>query len=103
MIQTTNIEGHTYYIVDARTITPCIMVAREINLMLNHCKKHGIPIIYVASVNQCIMQHERYIRYKYHKSINIRRIKCTWEYNHYLYYLHKNERIYVLNNVFDSS
>lgn len=60
MIQTTNIDGHTYYIVDARTITPCIMVAREINLMLNHCKKHGIPIIYVASVNQCIMQHERY-------------------------------------------
>ena len=103
MIQTTNIDGHTYYIVDARTITPCIMVAREINLMLNHCKKHGIPIIYVASVNQCIMQLERYIRYKYHKSINIMRVKCTWEYNHYLYYLHKNERIYVLNNVFGSS
>lgn len=77
MIQTTNINGHTYYIVDARTITPRKMVAKEINLMLNHCKKHGIPIIYVISVNQCIIQHERYI-----------------------YYLHKNERIYVLNNVF---
>lgn len=45
MIQTTNIDGHTYYIVDARTITPYIIIAREINLMLNHCKKHGIPII----------------------------------------------------------
>lgn len=69
MIQTTNVDGHTYYIVDARTITPHKMVAQEINLILNHCKKHGIPIIYVSSVNQCIMQLERYIRYKYHKSI----------------------------------
>ena len=39
MIQTTIINGHTYYIVDARTITPRKMVAQEINLMLNHCKK----------------------------------------------------------------
>lgn len=40
MIQTTNVNGHTYYIVDARTITPRKMVAQEINLMLNHCKKN---------------------------------------------------------------
>lgn len=100
MIQATNIDGRTYYTVDARTITPRKMVAQEINLMLDHCKKRGIPIIYVASINQCIMQHERYIRYRRHKSINIRHIKRTWKYNNYLYYLHKNERIYVLNNVF---
>lgn len=64
--------------VDARTITPRKMVAQEINLMLNHCKKHGIPIIYVISVNQCIIQYELYIR---------------WKYNYYLYYLHKNEQL----------
>lgn len=103
MIQTTNIDGCAYYIVDARTITPRKTAAQELDLMLNHCKKHGIPIIYVASVNQCIMQHERYIRYRYHKSINIRYIKRAWEYNYYLYYLYKNERIYVLDNNFDSS
>lgn len=103
MIQATNIDGRTYYTVDARTITVNERHAKELDLILNHCKKHGIPIIYVTSVNQCIMQHERYIRYKYHKSINIRHIKRTWKYNHYLYYLHKNECIYVLNNVFDSS